>query len=72
MGSTLVRAGLERADTRGAPLVTGLVDPAYYKRFGFEAASRHGIEPPGSDVPYGLFSVRRLSAYSDRFRGRIV
>lgn len=72
VGSALIRAGLERADNHGAPLVTVLGDPAYYGRFGFEPAHRHGIEPPGSDVPDWLFSVKRLSGYSDRFRGRIV
>jgi putative acetyltransferase len=72
VGSGLVRAGLQRADAHGAPLVTVLGDPAYYGRFGFEPARRHGIEPPGSHVPDGLFSVRRLSGYNDRFRGRVV
>ncbi len=45
---------------------------AYYERFGFEPARRKGIEPPGGDFPGGVFSVKRLSGYSDRFRGHIV
>ena len=72
IGSALVEAGLEIADKRGEPLVVVLGHPAYYPRFGFEVASRHGIEPPYDGVADAAFMVRRLSAYDERYRGRIV
>ena len=46
--------------------------PTYYPRFGFEPASRYGIEPPSADIPDAAFMVRRLSGYSERLRGRAV
>ena len=46
IGQLLVRAVLAAADARGERLVALLGSPAYYGRFGFEAASAHGIEPP--------------------------
>ena len=72
IGSALVGAGLEIADKRGEPLVVVLGHPAYYPRFGFEVASGYGIEPPYDGVPDAAFMVRRLSAYDERYRGRIV
>ncbi len=72
IGSALVEAGLEIADKRGEPLVVVLGHPAYYPRFGFEIASRYGIEPPYDGVADAAFMVRRLSAYDERYRGRIV
>ncbi len=72
VGSALVRAGLERADARGAPLVTVLGDPVYYARLGFEPASRHGIEAAIGGLPDGVFRVRPLSGYREGLRGRVV
>ena len=71
IGSTLIEAGLEIADKRGEPLVVLLGHPAYYPRFGFEVASGHGIEPQDVGVAGAAFMVRRLSAYDERYRGRI-
>ena len=71
IGAALVEAGLEIADEQGDPLVIVLGHPAYYRRFGFEVASGHGIEPPSREVPDAAFMVRRLSAYDERYRGRI-
>jgi putative acetyltransferase len=70
IGGALVRAGLARADELGATLVTVLGDPRYYRRFGFEPASAHGIEPPSS-FPVEAFLVKPLAGY-DGARGRVV
>ena len=42
-GSALVRAGLARVEEAGAPFVAVIGHPAYYPRFGFVPASRHGV-----------------------------
>ncbi|MGH2706900.1 MAG: GNAT family N-acetyltransferase [Actinomycetota bacterium] len=72
IGSALIRAGLDRANARKEPLVVVLGHPGYYPRFGFELASRHGIEPPSRDIPDSAFMVKLLSGYCDRYRGRVV
>lgn len=72
VGSTLVRAGLDRADRQAAPLVTVLGDPAYYRRFGFEPSRRYGIEPPSQDIAEDVFMVKPLSGYRDELEGRVV
>jgi len=72
IGGALVEAGLERADDGREPLVIVLGHPTYYPRFGFEPASRYGIERPSADIPDAAFMVRRLSGYSERHRGRVV
>ncbi len=43
IGAALVRAGLYVCRRRGIGLVFLLGDPGYYRRFGFEAASRYGF-----------------------------
>ena len=72
IGGALVKAGLQRADERGEPLVIVVGHPTYYPRFGFESARRYGIEPPSAAFPDDAFMVRRLSRYSKRHRGRVV
>ena len=72
IGSALVRHALTLADRRGHPLVVLEGDPGYYARFGFEAAELHCIERPSGLIPEGAFQVRRLSAYTEDMRGRIV
>ncbi len=46
IGSTLVEAVLQAAESRGEALVCLLGDPAYYSRFGFEPASTLGVGSP--------------------------
>lgn len=72
IGSALVLAGLELADARGEPLVAVVGHGAYYPRFGFEPARRHGVEPPSPSIPESVFMVRRLGAYHERCRGRLM
>jgi putative acetyltransferase len=68
-GSALVRELLRRCDAAGVPFVVLLGDPKYYARFGFEAASPHGIvyEPVGATSPY--FQINRLAAFDPGVAG---
>jgi putative acetyltransferase len=43
IAEVLIRAGLEKSKTLGYTFVVVLGDPAYYRRFGFEAASNWGL-----------------------------
>jgi len=43
VGRRLVQNGLAESHSNGACMVVVLGDPAYYGRFGFERASRHGL-----------------------------
>jgi putative acetyltransferase len=72
IGSELVRAGLQRADQLGAPLVLLEGSPAYYPRFGFEVSTRHGIaiDLP-SWAPPEAAMVYRLTAYDETIRGKL-
>ncbi len=72
IGGALIQEGIERAEARHEPLVIVEGIPSYYPRFGFEPASRHGIEPPSPEVPDAAFMVRRLSSYHARYRGHVV
>ena len=71
IGSALVEAGLKKADALGGPLVLVLGHAGYYPRFGFEPARPLGIEPPFSDLPDDVWMIKRLSSYSERFRGTV-
>lgn len=42
-GSAVIRGALQAAQEQGEAFVVVLGHPAYYPRFGFERASRHGI-----------------------------
>lgn len=46
IGSLLIRAGLERAELGGWQGVFVLGEPAYYRRFGFDAALAGGFASP--------------------------
>ncbi len=72
IGGALVRAGLDRADARGEPLVCVLGHAAYYPRFGFEPARRRGVEPPSAAIPDEVFMVRLPPGRGDGLTGRIV
>ena len=72
VGSALVEEGLARIAERGESLVVVEGHPGYYPRFGFEIASRHGIEKAAPQVPDAAFMVRWLTAPDPRYRGRLV
>lgn len=46
IGRRLIEEGLTRLRRGGCAFVFVMGDPAYYRRFGFEPALPHGIEPP--------------------------
>jgi putative acetyltransferase len=60
VGSALMGELITRARDRRWPALVVLGDPAYYGRFGFEPAGRHGLHyaPVGHDDPH--FQARRL------------
>jgi putative acetyltransferase len=70
VGASLVRDGLEACRHRGCGFVVVLGEPAYYRRFGFEKASRYGLHND-----YGVddeFQVRELQAGSIPLGGGLV
>ena len=63
VGSALVEAGLARAREAGAGAVVVLGHPAYYLRFGFVPASRHGIRcsyMDSGEVPDEAYMILEL------------
>ncbi|HWC83126.1 MAG TPA: N-acetyltransferase [Pseudonocardiaceae bacterium] len=68
VGIALMHAILAAADALDEPLVALLGDPAYYRRFGFQASTDHGVEPP---IPQWRphFQVRPLTACRPDLRG---
>lgn len=71
IGGALIRAGVERAEAMGEPLILLLGHPEYYPRFGFERARPLGIEPPSPAIADAAFMVLRLSRYDERYRGQV-
>ncbi|RMD78923.1 MAG: N-acetyltransferase [Gammaproteobacteria bacterium] len=59
VGSALVRAALARAERLGHPAVVVVGHPDYFARFGFEPASRWGIQCP-LPVPPSAVSAKEL------------
>ena len=59
IAARLIRDGLARAGSEGWEAVFVLGDPAYYNRFGFDAASAAGFQSPYAG-PY--FLLRKLAA----------
>lgn len=60
VGSALMHAVLGAAEAMGEAAVGLLGSPAYYRRFGFAASTRHGVHPP--DPVWGEhFQVRVLA-----------
>ena len=50
IGSALTEQALSEADRRDEPFVFVLGSPAFYERFGFEAAVDHSIQSPYDDA----------------------
>ncbi len=59
IGSILMREGLAACRRAGRRIVVVLGHPEYYRRFGFQLAWRHGVQPP-FDVPKEAFMVQEL------------
>jgi putative acetyltransferase len=72
IGAALTEAGIAVAESRGEPLMVLVGHPWYYPRFGFEPARQYGLEPPVPIRREEVWMVRRLSAWNDSIRGRIV
>ncbi|HEY8199641.1 MAG TPA: N-acetyltransferase [Candidatus Limnocylindrales bacterium] len=71
IGSALVRAGLDVAESREEPLVVVLGHPWFYPRFGFKRASRYGLFPTEA-WPDAAFMAKPLTTWSSMLRGRVV
>jgi putative acetyltransferase len=68
VGHALLHAVLGAADALGEPAVVLLGDPAFYGRFGFAPAERHGVTPV--DGSWGsAFQLRRLTAWDPGIGG---
>jgi putative acetyltransferase len=64
IGSQLVEAGLQILREEACPFVVVLGHPAYYPRFGFVPASRHGLTCQWEGVPDDAFMVLVLDKAS--------
>ncbi|MEH2075492.1 MAG: N-acetyltransferase [Nostoc sp.] len=71
IGSKLVQAGLEIADTRKEAVVIVLGHPQFYNRFGFQASVSYKIESP-FPVPEDVFMVKSLQSYEKIYQGKVV
>jgi putative acetyltransferase len=68
VGSALMHAVLGAADALDEPAVVLLGDPGFYSRFGFVAASEHGVTPKLQGwAPF--FQLRTLSAWRPEISG---
>ena len=65
IGSALVRAGLDAAESLEEPLVVVLGHPWFYPRFGFKRASRYGLFPSEA-WPDAAFMAKPLTRWSQR------
>lgn len=58
VGRRLVQNGLAECHAQGAGFVVVLGEPAYYQRFGFEPASKHGLRNEyGADEAFMVFEL---------------
>ncbi|MDX2096617.1 MAG: N-acetyltransferase [Leptolyngbyaceae cyanobacterium bins.59] len=71
IGSALIEAGIELAETSGEPLINVLGHPEFYARLGFEPALQYRIACSLS-VPDEAFLVRPLLRYSEDYKGIVV
>ncbi len=71
IGSALIKAGLEIAETKKEAIVIVLGHPEFYTRFGFQTSVLYGIESP-FPVPEEFFMVKPLQSYQERYQGKVV
>jgi putative acetyltransferase len=72
IGSVLVRAALDLAESRREPLVFLEGDPAYYGRLGFVAAGPLGFTAPSVRIPPRAFQVWTAPSYRGGVSGALV
>lgn len=70
IGSRLMNELLCQAEEFGEPLLVLLGLPAYYGRFGFEAAGPLGIDCPSVGFGNPHLLIRKLATYSPYYRGK--
>ncbi len=61
IGTLLVREGIRRIKETACPFIIVLGHEDYYPRFGFERASKYGLEPQWEGVPDNAFMVMILN-----------
>ena len=68
-GEKLIRFTLKQAHQLGYPAVVLTGSPAYYARFGFESASKHGVLYAGMDPreEFPFFMVKILDAQKAKY-----
>jgi putative acetyltransferase len=71
IGKALINESLKLADQRGHGLVIVLGHPEYYPKFGFEPASKFGMNSP-FDAPDDVFMAKPLSKYNPAICGDVV
>jgi putative acetyltransferase len=72
IGGCLVNHALCEAARRGAPMVFLEGSPHYYRRFGFQSASRLGFTAPSVRIPDAAFQVVTLPSYQPWMTGALV
>ena len=72
VGTALVAAALEAAETAGSPAVFLEGSPTYYGSRGFARASEHGFVRPSVRIPDAAFQVALLSAHEPWMTGQLV
>jgi putative acetyltransferase len=72
LGGRLVNHALREAAEVGAPMVFLEGSPHYYRRFGFETASRRGFTAPSVRIPDAAFQVVVLPSYETWMTGALV
>jgi putative acetyltransferase len=71
IGKKMLKTGLQLADERGEALVIVLGYPQVYTPFGFQPSTNYQIESP-FDVPEDVFMVKPLSAYEEKYNGKVI
>ena len=72
IGTALVAAALEAAETAGSPAVFLEGSPDYYVARGFSRGSEHGFVRPSVRIPDAAFQVAVLSAHEAWMTGALV
>ncbi|MDF5706079.1 MAG: N-acetyltransferase [Nostoc sp. S4] len=71
IGSALIKAGLEIAETNKEALVIVLGHPEFYTRFGFQTSVIYVIESP-FPVLKEFFMVKPLLSYQESYKGKVI
>jgi putative acetyltransferase len=72
VGTALVAAALQAAETVRSPAVFLEGSPAYYGARGFTRASAHGFVRPSARIPDAAFQVALLSGHEPWMTGQLV